>query len=144
LPKALVVHPNLALWSGGEYVCLRICEALQNKGYEVSLASDTFDLDGGESIWKGREIMEKCDWIPLPKPRFNRARSLQRLLHVRELVGLDPDVAFNTQLSSYLMPEARTIDFAYHPGDLIYYWGNSLRSKRELYYSLIRTVRSIC
>ena len=144
---ALVVHPRLDLWAGGEYIALQTIKALVKDGYKVVLACDRFDLEGADRIWEeGEDILELCEWIELPKPWFDRARSIQRLPHVgrvRNRLGkVKPDVVFNTQLSTYLVPDARTIDLVYHHGDLSYYWGG-WRSKREFYYSFIRSARNL-
>ncbi|SRR6266571_1592999 len=145
---ALVVHPRLDLWAGGEYIALQTIKALVKDGYKVVLACDRLDLDGADKTWEeGGDILELCEYIPLPKLWFDRGRSIQRLAHVKQvrnrLGKLEPDVVFNTQPSTYLMPNARTVEFVYHHGDLLYYWGNRLASKREFYYSFIRLVRGL-
>ena len=138
---ALIVHPGLDRWSGGEYVTLEIAKALLDKEYDVTIASEGIDIEGGERIWDGGNVLKRCGWIELPKPRWDRMKSLQRLFDFDQLIGLKPDIVFEAQKSTYVMPDRRTVSMVYHPGDLLYYWGNGWRSKRELYYRFIRLAR---
>lgn len=137
---ALIVHPSFGLM-GGDFVTLEIAKALLDDGYRVTVASENKSLEWTD-VWNGKEVMDKCEHLALPHPKFNRARSFQRLVNARILCREKPDVVFEAQKSSYLMPDARTISIVYHPGDLLYYWGNGL-SKRELYYSFVRNARKI-
>ena len=140
---ALIVHPGFDLWAGGEMIALHVCKALLEDGYDVTVASEAENMDNAETLYGRKDVLSGINWIALPRPRWNRLKSLQRLINADELTGKKPDIVFETQKSSYVMPDRRTISIVYHPGDLLYYWGNGWLNKRELYYRFIRGVRGM-
>lgn len=132
MSRALIIHPHLNLWAGGEYIALVTAKALQENGYDVSIACEEFDVCGAERIWGMGRPMRECQWVPLPKtlPRLSMAQRAMFLRMVKNrLDGLKPDVVFNTQFSTYLRDG---VSLAYHHGDLQYLFGD------RVYYSLIR------
>src|SRR5713101_7318001 len=106
--RALVIHPRLSIWAGGEYICMVLYQTLQHIGYTVYLAADVFEPDKAEEFYGMGDVMKKCKWVQLPEfhSPFPRLLSFQRVFHSRmvkrTLGNVDADIVFSTQASMYL------------------------------------------
>ena len=131
LKTALVIHPYLSIYAGGELVCLRVINALAKAGYRVILFSDVADAGEAERYYpEAGKALAQAEHIalqikkritPLPGMRMlDTARSERTIF--RALEGLNPDVAFSTQSSIFTMkPPTRLIHFTYDFNDLFVY-----------------------
>lgn len=134
--SALIIHPRLNLWAGGEYIALETAKALLNKGLRVRIACEDFDIEGAERLWGMGDVLKRCDWVPLPSilPRMRSIQRLGLLPFVRD--RLRGDLVLNTQMSTYASQGTkRTISVAYD-GDMGYFYNSS--GLRGTYYRLIR------
>jgi glycosyltransferase involved in cell wall biosynthesis len=126
LKEALVIHPVLSFYAGGEYLCLTVCEALQELGYRVTLASHSFNPAEFERLYGMGGVMEKCNLVPIPQFRttFPRFVVLQKLEYSRRVWPIfrntDAEVVFSTQSSPFVVPR-RMFHFVYSVGDLFGY-----------------------
>ena len=126
LKRALVIHPILSFYAGGEYLCLILCEALQEMGYHVSIACDLFNPSDIERIYGLGHVMDRCDHIQIPEFRANPRflTPLLRLSYARHILQMftdtDADLVFSTQSSSFVLPK-RIFHFVYNAIDLYSY-----------------------
>ncbi len=126
MKHALVIHPVLSSYAGGEYLCLNVCEALQEMEYHVSLACDVFRPSDIERIYGLGRVMEKCSHVRIPEFRapIQRFMVLQRLLYAIRvwpmLRDTDADIVFSTQSSPFIIPQ-RIFHFVYNADDLFSY-----------------------
>src|SRR5713101_83396 len=123
LKTALVIHPYLSVYAGGEAVCLRVIDALAKAGYRVILFSDVADAEEAEQFYpEVGKVLAQAEHIDLPIKKtmtllpgmrmLDTARSERTIF--RALEGLNPDVAFSTQSSIFTMkPSTRLIHFTY-------------------------------
>src|SRR5437867_12146556 len=103
LKTALVIHPYLSVYAGGEVVCLRVINALTKAGYRVILFSDVADAGEAEQFYPeiGRVLAQaehidlqiKKRMTLLPGMRMLDTARCERTIF-RALEGLHPDVAF--------------------------------------------------
>ena len=49
--SALVIHPQFSYYAGGELLCLYVCKALQELGYEVTIACDVYNPSDVERFY---------------------------------------------------------------------------------------------
>ncbi len=64
MKNALVIHPILSTYTGGELLCLHVCRALLRAGYEVTLFSDTNDPAKAEQVYPGMgQVLAGCSHI---------------------------------------------------------------------------------
>jgi glycosyltransferase involved in cell wall biosynthesis len=123
LKHALVIHPILSFYAGGEYLCLNVCKTLQEMGYCVSLACDLFNPSDVERIYGLGEVMEKCDYVPIPqfRPAHRLLFALQRLGYAWRVLRMfsrtNADIVFSTQSSPFVIPQ-RVFHFVYSVNDL--------------------------
>lgn len=116
----------MSFYAGGEYLCLVVCEALQEAGYHVCLASQSFDPPEVERIYGMGRVMQKCDWIQIPKFKasFSHFMIPQQLAFSRRVWPMfqkdDPDIVFSTQSSPFFLRE-RMFHFVYNADDLFAY-----------------------
>jgi glycosyltransferase involved in cell wall biosynthesis len=126
MKQALVIHPELSFYAGGEYLCLTLCGALQELGYRVTLASHSFNPAEFERIYAQGKIMERCVWTVIPrfKGRIPHFQVLQRLDYSRRVWRMfndtDASIIFSTQSSPFIVPK-RMFHFVYSAGDLFRY-----------------------
>ena len=125
MKRALVIHPVMAPYAGGELLCLYVCKALQELDFEVILASQTFDSEEAEKIYGMGEIMQACTPVKLPiyNPIRIDLRALQKLLYCRRAWPIfrntDANVTFCTQSSSLFTPKmSKSYHFVYSVADL--------------------------
>lgn len=134
--NALLIHPRLDLWAGGEYIALETAKALLDKGVRVRIACENFDLEGAQRHWNMGEILGRCEWVPLPKilPRIRSIQRLSLLPFVRD--RLREELVLNTQMSTYSSNGSKkTVNIAYD-GDMGYFYNSN--GLRGTYYQLIR------
>src|SRR3989442_2821820 len=155
LRKALVIHPVLSIQAGGEFLCAHVCAALQEMGYEVSLACDVLRPADFQKIYGVGRVFERCEHIPIPrfKPIINRLTIrlilLQRLGYARKVwhmfADTHYDLVFSTQSSPFILPN-RVLHFVYsvrdvysHPPEAAKLNINvSGRGARALYLSILK------
>lgn len=122
--KALVIHPRFYLYGGGELLCMETCKALQENGYRVLLACDTYDPGMIERMFRHGQTMRNCQHIQLPRfkamlPRFMAYQRVRYAAHIRKFFNqLDPDLVFSTQSSIYFLSGKPTFHFIYDIEDL--------------------------
>ncbi len=128
MKTALVIHPYLSVYAGGEVVALHVINALVRAGYHVSIFSDVADVDEAKRFYpEVGDALSKADHVSLPINKritllpgmrmLNMAQS-ERLIY-RMLENLRPDVAFSTQSSIFTMKHyTRLIHFTYDYSDL--------------------------
>ena len=126
MKDALVIHPMLSFYAGGEYLCLTVCEALQESGYRVTLASHSFNPSEFERIYGLGEVIRKCNLVTIPQytpvaPRFQVLQRLDYSRHVwRMFRNTDAAIVFSTQSSPFVIPR-RIFHFVYSADDLFSY-----------------------
>lgn len=138
--RALVVEPRSESWAGGQYISANVCKSLLERGYEVYLATDSYQPDKAESKYGLGGVIEKCHWVPLPTV-LPRLRPLQRTIFLRKVKRtfekLDVDVSINTQFSPYLYSGPHLRLSICYDGDLNYLYHQD-GGLRGAYYDLIR------
>jgi glycosyltransferase involved in cell wall biosynthesis len=136
LKHALVIHPILSFYAGGEYLCLNVCKALQEMGYHVSLACDLFSPPDVERIYGLGAVMEKCTHVPIPefRPVHGLLFTLQRLRYARRVLRMfsdtDADIVFSTQSSPFDIPQ-RVFHFVYNINDMFQFPSKAAPLKME-------------
>ncbi len=127
MKKALVIHPVLSIYTGGELLCLQVCRALLQAGYRVTLYSDASDPAKAEEVYPGMgQVLSQCHHIP-----SNTAhRSIPGIAVIKDFKDIRkaesyfqeiaPDVTFCTQSSLFHVP-SRLYHFIYHGTDLFQY-----------------------
>ncbi len=124
--KALVIHPNFKIYGGGEFLCLNVCSILQKRGFDITIASDSYkpeDIDIMYSVFWGN-VMRRCTFRLIPEfgfQAFSKAIAVKRILYARSVRGMfrkeEWDVVFSTQ-SSVFNIHAPQYHFVYHLGDI--------------------------
>ena len=111
-------------------VCLHVIKALEDEGYQVTLATDYVTPEKVETMFKGMgHIMNTCTILHLPefRPKLPRFMALQRLYHARKTRKLltahinKSEFIFNTQTSLYMSSpssQSRVFNVFYDPSDL--------------------------
>jgi glycosyltransferase involved in cell wall biosynthesis len=134
MKKALVIHPILSIYTGGELLCLQVCQALLRADYKVTLYSDANDPAKADEVFPGMgQVLGECRHIP-----SNTAhRSIPGLAVIKDFKDirktesffqeLAPDVTFCTQSSLFHVP-SRLYHFIYHGTDLFQYSASYLSS----------------
>src|SRR6266446_1739660 len=154
---ALVIHPQLSYYAGGELLCLYVCKALQEAGFRVMLACDVFSPADAERFFGLGHVVQQCDHMKIAKfsPILPYLASLQRIpyaIKMRTLLSkTNADVVFSTQSSSFHVPQRRLFHFVYNILDLFNHPAGSNLSGPESskepikkpYYFLLRQVRRI-
>lgn len=126
MKKALVIHPMMSFYAGGEYLCMNVCQALQEEGYNVTLASNEFRPSEIERFYQLGSVMEKCDYVRIPqfKPLLSRLMVLQRFIFGQKIWGMfsgtDADVIFSTQSSPFVAPKT-VHHFIYNTAEIYHY-----------------------
>jgi len=134
MKKALVIHPVLSIYTGGELLCLQVCQALLGAGYEVSLYSDANDPAKAEEVYPGMgQVLSECRRIPSRTSH----RSIPGIAVIKDFKDIRrtesyfqeiaPDVTFCTQSSLFHVP-SRLYHFIYHGTDLFQYSASYLSS----------------
>lgn len=148
MKKALVIHPMMSFYAGGEYLCMNVCQALQEEGYKVTLATDEFRPSEIERFYQLATVIEKCDYIHVPqfRPRFSRLMVLQRLFFGQQMWGMfrgtDADVVFSTQSSPFVVPKT-VYHFVYNAAELYHYPLGSAPPQLDIYSKHVRRLPSI-
>src|SRR6267378_910028 len=134
MKTALVIHPVLSIYTGGELLCLQVCRALLRAGYRVTLYSDASDPAKAEEVYPGMgQVLSQCHHIP-----SNTAhRSIPGIAVIKDFKDIRkaesyfqeiaPDVTFCTQSSLFHVP-SRLYHFIYHGTDLFQYSASYLSS----------------
>ncbi len=125
--KALVIHPILSIYMGGELVCLQVCRALLRAGYKVTLYSDTNNPAKADEVYPGMgKVLSECDHVRSSTSH----RSIPGIAVIKDFKDIrkteskfqeiDPDVTFCTQSSIFHVP-SRLYHFIYQGTDLFQY-----------------------
>jgi|SRR5437879_1597439 len=128
MKTALVIHPYLSVYAGGEVVALHVINALHRAGYHVSIFSDVADVEEARKFYpEVGDALAKADHVTLsirkritmlPGMRMLNMAQSERLIY-RMLEDLQPDVAFSTQSSIFTMNHhTRLVHFTYDFSDL--------------------------
>src|SRR5256712_9268746 len=134
MKRALVIHPILSIYMGGELLCLQVCRALLQADYAVALYSDANDPAKAEEIYPGMgQVLSRCRHIP----SNTKHRSIPGIAVIKDFKDirktesyfyeLAPDVTFCTQSSPFHVP-SRLYHFIYHGTDLFQYSASYLSS----------------
>ncbi len=126
LKSALIIHPVFSSYAGGEFLCLNVCDALQEMGYHVRLASHVFRPAHMERMYGLGDVMEKCEHVQIPEFRATSRTflGLRKLMYARRIQPMfwnnHADIVFSTQSSSFIVPQ-RMFHFVYSSRDLLAY-----------------------
>lgn len=152
--KALVVHPRFSVLGGGEYVCLNVLRALNEKGYEVSLLTTDYDDRRIREAFDFPVNIDVREMLDLPRfePILSRGLAAQRAVHARIVRTLTRnlyknfDLIFHTQTAYFLGPPMRiTLNVFYDPSDVFLidlFSGHAnpfMQSWKKPYYWMLRT-----
>src|SRR6266851_4980022 len=106
MKEALVIHPQMSFYAGGELLCLYVCKALQDAGYHVTLACDVFDPLEVDRFFGLGTVLEKCrhkkiaSFSPIV-PFFVAEQKVHYAIKMRTLLSkTTAEVVFSTQSSS--------------------------------------------
>lgn len=157
LRRAIVVHPMMSFFAGAELLCLHVCKALQETGFEVTLATSVFDPSEAERIYGMGDVMKNCQHVRVPefRPLAPRLLALQKLLYAVRVWSLlakaEGEVVFSTQSSSFIIPRKRSYHFVYSIVDLFNYPLGSgpgiqlgkTRPAGKFYHSFVKACRKI-
>lgn len=140
----------MSSYAGGEYLCLVVCEALQEIGYRVNLASTTYDPKKAETIYGMGGVLTKCSWVRIPDFKVKRS-PLTPFQQIRLSLRLwnmfkqfDADVAISSQPSPF-RTSRRLFQFVYNADDLFSYprfaapftFPTRRRGPRKIYLTLL-------
>src|SRR5215510_4772247 len=126
--KALVIHPYLQVYAGGEVVALHVLKALSDAGYDVTLFSDVANAEEAERFYpEVGGVLRKVNHLHLKVEKkitlLPGMRMIDTSMRERQIYSLlmdqDYDVIFSTQSSIYITkPDSRLIHFTYDFTDL--------------------------
>lgn len=132
-----------------------VCQALQEQGYEVTLASDLYQPDKIEEMYGLGKVMANCYHVPIPvfSPKWiRRFMALRRLLYSRKIVRMfkdtDADLILSTQSSIFQIPGKKMYHWLYDIADLFRYGGPGPLALGgdswywHFYYWILRGIRS--
>jgi glycosyltransferase involved in cell wall biosynthesis len=158
LKTALVVHPWFPIFGGGEYLCLCVCQTLQQEGYKVKILTDTYRPDVAEQVYSMGKVLADCEHIPIQGfhaknllPKLTLI-GVQRIIWARKLLkevnGIAADVIFVTQPSWFQFRQSKRYDFMYNFRDLFTYPVLPGRSNRKhivhrLYLTMLKQLRNL-
>jgi len=134
MKKALVIHPVLSIYMGGELLCLQLCQALLRACYKVTLYSDANDPAKADQIYPGMgRVLSECYHVQSSTSH----RSIPGIAIIKDLKDIrrtelkfqeiDPDVTFCTQSSVFHVPSP-LYHFIYQGTDLFQYSASYLPS----------------
>src|SRR6266581_414893 len=124
MKRALVIHPILSIYMGGELLCLQVCRALLQAGYKVTLYSDTNNPAKADEVYPGMgKVLSECYHVQSSTSH----RAIPGIAVIKDFKDIrktesyfqeiDPDVTFCTQSSPFHVP-SRLYHFIYHGTDL--------------------------
>src|SRR5437867_2283005 len=151
MKQALVIHPIISFYAGGEYLCLIVCEALQEAGFEVTLASDAFEPDEFEKRYGIQGVMEKCNQVQIPafNSRPGPSLALQKFFYARSVLRMfhntNADIVFSTQSSPFVIPRrvfhfiyGRNDPYGFPPAAALLYRNRSGRGPEGAYFKTMK------
>ncbi|OLD12932.1 MAG: hypothetical protein AUI93_02005 [Crenarchaeota archaeon 13_1_40CM_3_52_10] len=155
--NALVIHPQMSYYAGGELLCLYVCKALQEVGYKVTLACDVFSPADAERFFGLGSVVRQCNHrkVALFSPMFPYFGSLQRIPYAMKMRTMlsktDADVVFSTQSSSFYIPKRKLFHFVYNildlfghpPGSNLSGPENSKKPIKKPFYFLLHQIRRL-
>src|SRR3972149_5314536 len=127
MKKALVIHPVMTFFAGAELLCLYVCKALQEAGFQVTLATNALVPSEAERIYGMGNIMKNCRHVRIPEfnPIAPRMLVLQKLLYAVRVWFLlektEAEIVFSPQPSPFIIPGRRSCHFLYSIVDLFNY-----------------------
>lgn len=124
MKQAVIIHPRLTIYGGGEMVAFHVIKALQDLDYETWIVTDNYNPVEAERNLRMGGVLEKCKAIKIPhfRPLLPRFLALQRLPYAAKVMdslrSLKPDVAFSTQSVIYHIPDVKMFHVVYDMADL--------------------------
>ena len=141
--RILVIHPRMSVFGGGERVAVNSIITALNRGHEVRLLSEEFDVAAFEDFFACQGLFKKIRMITYPsfRPVARRAVLYQRLLYhqwrVRKSLPKagEFDLILSTQDVAYL-PHANVpiIQYCYFPEYFVHLESNPSSSLWKTYY----------
>jgi len=152
MKRALVIHPILSIYMGGELLCLQVCRALLQAGYKVTLYSDTNNPAKADEVYPGMgKVLSECYHVQSSTSH----RSIPGIAVIKDFKDIrktesyfqeiDPDVTFCTQSSPFHVP-SRLYHFIYHGTDLFQYsasYSSSSFPRQKLPHGYIAAKRGL-
>jgi glycosyltransferase involved in cell wall biosynthesis len=125
----------MSYYAGGELLCLYVCKALQEDGFQVTLACDVFKPSEIDRFFGLGSVVQNCKHkkIAAFSPIFPFLVALQRIpyaIKMRTLLSkTKAEVIFSTQSSSFYIPSKRLFHVVYNARDMFNYpLGSNLSS----------------
>jgi len=155
--EALVIHPQMSYYAGGELLCLCVCKALQETGYKVTLACDVFSPSDAERFFGLGDVVRQCEYRKIARfspisPYFVSLQRIPYAIKMRTFLSkADADVVFSTQSSSFYIPNVKLYHVVYNILDLFNHPSGSNLSGpatskipvKKPYYFFLRQIRKI-
>src|SRR5207245_3371569 len=152
MKKALVIHPILSTYTGGELLCLHVCRALLRAGYDVTLFSDTNDRAKAEQVYPGMgQVLAGCSHIS----SLTSHKSIAGIAVIKDFKQMrrsealftksPPEVTFCTQ-SSLLHVPSRLYHFIYSGAEMFQYstgYSPSAFPRQKLPRGYVRAKRTL-
>jgi len=154
MKEAVVIHPRLTVYGGGEILALHVVKSLQDSGFVVSLVCDNFNPEEVEGNFGMGKVLRACKPIIVPRfrPLLPRLLAIQKLRYAHTLLktfkGMRPDIAFSTQSALYHIPDMMTYHILYDLVDLLEILpGGRLRGPlasawKKPYYTIMKSYAS--
>jgi glycosyltransferase involved in cell wall biosynthesis len=128
MKEALVIHPQMSYYAGGELLCLYVCKALQEAGYQVTLACDVFKPLEIDRFFGLGSVVQNCKHkrIITFSAILPFLVALQRVPYAVKMRTLlcktKADVIFSTQSSSFYIPTKKKLfHVVYNARDMFNY-----------------------
>jgi glycosyltransferase involved in cell wall biosynthesis len=124
MKSAVIIHPRLTVYGGGEMVALHAIKALLEAGFAVSIVTDNYRPDEVEANFRMGSVLERCKPIIVPRfrPVLPRLLALQKLRYAESVLKivrrLKVDIALSTQSAIYYVPTVMTYHILYDLADL--------------------------
>lgn len=131
MKEALVIHPRLDPYAGGEILSMYVIKVLKDSGYHVTLASNVFEPEKVQQIYRMGNILEDVEHYETAEfkavaPRFmaaQRTHFSMKVVNAPQLIRIAKrcNVIFSTQSSIYSLPQKNLYHFIYNTHDLYAY-----------------------
>jgi glycosyltransferase involved in cell wall biosynthesis len=141
--RVLVIHPRMSVFGGGERVAVNSIITTLNRGHEVLLLSEEFDVAAFEDFFACQGLFKKIRRITYPnfRPVAGRAVLYQRLLYhqwrVRSSLPKTEgfDMILSTQDVAYLpRADVPIVQYCYFPEYFVHLESNPSSPLWKTYY----------
>src|SRR5713101_4527471 len=139
MKEALIIHPYLSVYAGGEVVALHTINALLNLDYHVSIVADRVDPEEAEKFYPEiGHVLRKVRHlkIDLSKEKHSLPPGVRMLYMAKKemamqslLEDVNVNIVFSTQSSIFPTKHSRLIHYCYDGSDLFQFSPYTL--KRE-------------